>query len=183
MFEQLLEMVQQQGQQSVVANPAVPNEQNDAVMGEAANSITATMQQMAQQGGPGAIKSLFEGVQSGDASHPAVQQVSDNFAGNIMEKFGLNSGVAKSIAISLIPMVLSKMMNRAKDPNDSGFNIGNILGSIMGGGAAAQPQMANTNPTAGGNMMDTISNMAAKFGMDKNGDGKTDLSDLMKMFA
>ena len=185
MFEQLLEMVQQQAQQSVVANPEVPNAHNEAVMNEAASSIQSGMQQMAQQGGPGAIKSLFEGVQNGDQSNPGVQQLSGNFAGNIMEKFGISKSTAMTIAASLIPVVLGKMMSRAKDPNDSGFNLSNILGSIMGGGANnAQPQMANAAPgMAGGNMMDTISSMATQFGMDKNGDGKTDLADLMKMFA
>ena len=182
MFEQLLEMVQQQGQQSVVANPDVPNEQNEAVMQEAASSIESGMQQMAQDGGPGAIKSLFEGVQNGDPNHPAIQQLSGNFAGNLMEKFGLSSGAAASLASSLIPMVLGKMMNRAQDPNDTGFSLSNILSSVLGGnsGGPAASAMPAGN---GGGIMDTISAMGTKFGLDKNNDGKTDLSDLMSMFG
>jgi hypothetical protein len=152
------------------------------------------MQGMLQQGGPGAIKNLFEGVQSGDANHPAVQGMANNFAGNIMEKFGINGNAAKAIAVSLIPMVLSKVMSRAKDPNDSGFDIGGILGSLMGGGGAggALGGMLGGNSNApgqpqqqqqGGDLMGQLSSMGAKFGLDKNGDGKTDLADLMKMFA
>jgi len=175
-----MEIVRQQGQQAVVANPDVPNEHNEAVMQEASSTITSQMQGMLQQGGPGAIKNLFEGVQSGDPNHPAVQGMANNFAGNIAEKFGINSSAAKALAISLIPMVLSKVMNRAKDPNDSGFNIGSILGSLMGGNnnAPGQPQQQQ-----GGDLMGQLSNMGTKFGLDKNGDGKTDLSDLMKMFS
>lgn len=189
MFEELMQIIQQQGQQSVVANPDIPNEHNDAVMQEASSSITSGMTQMLEQGGPGAIKQLFEGVQSGDNSNPQVQSLSNNFAGNIMEKFGINANAAKALAVSLIPVVLSKVMGRAKDPNEPGFNLGSILGSLMGGGSNAtpqqQPQVAGAPAPAGGGMdwMGTLSTMGAKFGLDKNGDGKTDLQDLMKMFA
>ena len=39
MFEQLTELVKQYGGEAVVNNPAVPNDQNDAVMNEASSSI------------------------------------------------------------------------------------------------------------------------------------------------
>ncbi len=196
MLEELMNIIRQQGQQSVVANPDVPNEQNEAVMQEASASITGQMQDMLQQGGPGAIKNLFEGVQSGDVNHPAVQGMANNFAGSIMDKFGISGSAAKALAISLIPMVLSKLMHRAKDPNDSGINIGSILGSLVGGGAAgglgsifggsnnnAPATAQQPAATGGGDIMSQLSNMGTKFGLDKNGDGKTDLADLMKMFA
>jgi hypothetical protein len=193
MFDQLMEIIQQQGQQTVVANPEVPNEHNQEVMREAANSIQGQMQGLLQQGGPAALKNLFEGVQNGDNNNPAVQGMTNNFAGSIMEKFGLNSGAAKALAVSLIPVVLGKLMNRAKDPNDNGINIGSILGSLMGGAAGspgsvyggnnAAPQGMPQQAGAGGDVMGQLSQMGTKFGLDKNGDGKTDLSDLMKMFA
>src|SRR5687768_2028929 len=104
MLDQLMELVRESGQQTVVENPAVPNEQNEAVLQEASSSIYSGLQEQLQSGGPGALKTLFEGVESGDNNNPAVQQVANQFSGNIMEKFGLNSGAAKAIAISLIPM-------------------------------------------------------------------------------
>lgn len=196
MFDQLMELVRESGQQTVVENPEVPNEHNDAVMQEASSSIYSGLQNMMQTGGPGALKGLFEGVQSGDNNHPAVQQVANQFSGNLMQKFGLGSGAAKSIAISLIPMVLGKLMNRSKGASpDSGFSIGNILGSLMGGSGGGgmlggmlgglgggqqnqQPQQSNT----GGGMMGGLSSMGAKMGLDKDGDGDTDMNDLMAMF-
>lgn len=172
MFDELMNIVRQEGQQTVVENPAVPNEQNEAVMQEASSSVMSSMQGMMQQGGPGALKSLFEGVQSGNTDHPAVQQVTNNFSGNPMQKFGMNSGAAKALAVSLIPMVLSKLMHRAKT-GGSGFDIGSILGSLTGGnnaGPAAQ--------SSGGGMLGSLGSM-----LDKNGDGHTDLKDLMSMFG
>lgn len=186
MFEQLMDLIKQSGQQSVIENPAVPNEHNDAVMQEASSSIFTGLQNMMQTGGPGALKGLFEGVQSGDNNNPAVQQVANHFSGNLMQKFGLDSGAAKALAISLIPMVLGKLMNNSKNAAPgTGFSITNILGSLMGGGAA-NSSTAGINPgqpqQAGGGMMDTISNLGTKFGLDKDGDGDTDLNDLMAMF-
>lgn len=187
MFEQLMDLIKQSGQQSVVENPAVPNEHNDAVMQEASSSIFSGLQNMLQTGGPGALKGLFEGVQSGDNNHPAVQQVANQFSGNLMQKFGLDSGAAKALAMSLIPMVLGKLMNNSQNAAPgSGFSITNILGSLMGGGAAA-PAAAGITPgqpqQAGGGMMGTLSSLGAKFGLDKDGDGDTDLQDLMAMFT
>ncbi len=40
MLEQILELVKQQGQQSVVQNTEVPDEKNNEVMMEAASTIT-----------------------------------------------------------------------------------------------------------------------------------------------
>lgn len=214
MFDELMNIIRGEGQDAVVNNPAVPNEQNEAVMQEAGSSIMDSMQGMLQQGGPGALKELFAGVQSGDPNHPAVQQVANNFSGGLMEKFGLNSGAAKALAMSLIPIVLSKIMSRASANNGQGtggFNLGSILGGLMGGGnnagssgglggmlgglfgggqqqqqpqqedqqsQQAQPQTANTS--GGGNPLDNIGGM---LGLDKNGDGHTDLKDLMSMFG
>ena len=184
MFDQLMELVRESGQQTVVDNPSVPNEHNEAVMQEASSSIFSGMQGMMQSGGPGALKSLFEGVQSGNASHPAVQQVANQFSGNLMQKFGLNSDTAKSLAISLIPMVLSKLMGRAQGADSSsGFNIGNILGSLTGGGNSGMGNMnmgAQSQASGSGGMLDSL---GSQFGLDKNGDGHTDLKDLMSMFG
>ncbi len=182
-----MELVRENGQQTVVKNPAVPNSQNEAVMQEASSSIFSGMQHMMQTGGPGALKSLFEGVQSGNTNHPAVQQVANDFSGNLMQKFGLDSGAAKALAISLIPMVLGKLMHRTQNaPQGSGFSIGSILGSLMGGGAlgglmgGGQSQQAQAQS---GGMMGSLSSMGAKMGLDKDGDGDTDLNDLMSMFG
>ena len=48
MFEQLTQLVQQFGKDAVVKNDAVPNEQNEAVMQEASNSILDGLKNMAK---------------------------------------------------------------------------------------------------------------------------------------
>jgi len=123
MLEQLMQLIQQHGQQSVVENSAVPNEHNEAVMQEAQNSITAGLQQLASGGGLDQLTQTMQGGQA-DASHPAVQQISGNFAQNIAEKFGINSQEAGNIASSIIPNVLGKIFNKGVQQGQGGFDIG-----------------------------------------------------------
>ncbi len=46
MFEQLMDLIKENSQEAVVSNPDVPNEHNEAVIQEAGNSITSTLQSM-----------------------------------------------------------------------------------------------------------------------------------------
>jgi hypothetical protein len=65
----------------------------------------------------------------------------------------------------LIPKIFS--VNKAKDPNDSSFQISDIIAAISGGGAQ------------GSGIMDAISKYGGQFGLDQNADGKVDISDAM----
>ena len=178
MIEQILALVRESGQRSVVENPAVPNEHNDAVMQEASSSIFSGLQGLMQSGGPSALTTLFNGVQSGNSANPGLQQFSGNIAGNLAQKFGLSSGAAQSVVASLIPMVLGKMMNRGGTPGSgSGFNITDLLSSFAGGGGGTNA------PGGSGNIIGNLSGMSAKVGLDRDGDGDTDLNDLMRLFG
>lgn len=168
MFEQLSEIMKQVGHSAVVENAAVPNEHNEAVMQEAQKSILDGIQNM----NPAQITQMVE--QGTAANGEGVNNITNQFAGNIAEKFGINSGMAKTIGASLIPIVLGKLMNKAKDPNDQSFGLQDILGSLTGGGAAA---------AGNGGIQNTINSIGSKFGLDKDGDGDVDLNDVTKLFG
>lgn len=174
MFEQLMQLIQQSGQQAVVDNNEVPNEYNDAVLSEAQQSITNGLQGLASTG---ELNTLMESAQQGQdvTAHPAVQQMSNNFMGGIMEKFGLNKGTAATIAAAIIPMVLGKMMNKGGTQQGGGFDLGGLLSSLTGGAAPQGGQQQ------GGGLMDTLSSIGAKMGLDKDGDGDVDLNDIGRM--
>jgi hypothetical protein len=174
MLEQLMQLIQQQGQQSVVENPAVPNEQNEAVMQEAQSSITAGLQQMAANGNISQLTQMMQGGQV-HTDNPAVQQISGNFIQNITQKFGINSQAASSIAASIIPNVLSRILNRNNAGSQGGFDIGGLLQSLTGGNNA-------TGGVNSGGFMQQASNIGAKLGLDKDGDGDVDFNDITKMF-
>ncbi|QOG01754.1 DUF937 domain-containing protein [Flavobacterium sp. MDT1-60] len=167
MFEQLTQLVQQYGGDAVVNNTAVPNEHNEAVIGETSNSIFAGLQKIASEGGGEQLAGLFNGTSSIDSSNPVVQQLTQQLSGSLGEKFGLSSADSSSVASSMIPQVLNSLVNKAKDPNDSSFNISDIISSISGNSGQAS------------NIMDTISKYGTQFGLDQNADGKLDVADVM----
>jgi hypothetical protein len=180
MIDQLMQMIQQSGQQTVVENTEVPNENNDAILNEAQQSITSGLQGLASTG---ELNTLMESTNDPQqvAAHPAVQNISNNFMGSIMEKFGISKGTAATIAASIIPMVIGKMMNKGgAQQGGGGFDLGGLLSSLTGGNAAPA-QQGQPQQQSGGGIMDTLSNLGAKMGLDKDGDGDVDMSDISKM--
>lgn len=164
MLEQLTQLVQQYGNDAVVKNNAIPNEQNDAVMGEASNSILSGLQKIASEGGVEQLAGLFQGNAAQDSSNPVVQQLTQQLSGSLGEKFGIESSAASGVAGSLIPQILGSLVGKAKDPNDS-FQISDLVNAISGGG--------------NGNLMEAVSKYGGQFALDQNADGKVDMEDAM----
>lgn len=174
MFDELFNLIKQNGQHAVVDNNEVPNEHNEAVMQEAQSSIVDGLSNMKE---PDQVNSLFDSVRSGQTeSNPAVQQISNNFSGNIMQKFGINGSTATAIASAIIPVVLSKMANRGTQGGAGGLDLGGLIGSLTGS------KLGGGNASSGGGLGGNLGSMGTKLGLDKDGDGDVDLNDLTKMF-
>ncbi|WPR70931.1 DUF937 domain-containing protein [Flavobacterium sp. NG2] len=165
MFEQLTELAQQFGVESVIKNNAVPKEKNEAVIGEASHSIVRGLQKIASEGGVDQLANLFQGNNADDKSNIVVQKLSSELTDNLAQKFGLSASDASGIATKLIPQIISALVSKAKDPNDSSFQISDIIGAISGGNNAG--------------IMDAINKYGGQFGLDQNGDGNIDLNDAM----
>lgn len=168
MLEQLMQLVQENAQESVVNNPAVPNENNDAVIGAATQSITAGLQdELANGNGMEVLGLLGDKGGNGvaDQSNPLVNKISGNFIDSLLQKFNMDKGAATQLAATLIPTVLSSLVQKTNDPNNSSFSLPGILNSLTGGKAA-------------GLNLDGILGQF-KGGLDANGDGQVDLKDLM----
>ncbi|MES1218091.1 MAG: hypothetical protein ABUT20_21470 [Bacteroidota bacterium] len=152
MFEQISNLVKEFGQQSVVENPAIPNDQNNAVLAEATHTITGGMQNMLAGGGLQDILSLFTGggnnnqsnSQSGGISgllnNPAVASMVSNFVSSLMNKFNMSHAQATSVSNSLIPNVLNGLITRttSTDPANSAFDLNSLIGSLTGGNVATK---------------------------------------------
>jgi len=132
MLEKLLELVKENAGDAIINNPAIPNSKNDAVIKVATTSLFKALQGTVKTGGLNSIKDLFQ-TGTNVASSPVVKQVSSNVTGDLMKKFGLDKAAAGSIVSMLIPIVLSKLVKRTNDPNDSSFNLDGIIGALSGG--------------------------------------------------
>jgi hypothetical protein len=163
MFEQLTELVKQYGGDAIVNNPAVPNEQNEAVMEEANGSILSGLKDMVASGNVGDLAGMLSGKTPIDMNNPVVAQLAGKVTGNLGEKFGLSPDAAGSVAGGLIPQVLSGLVNKAQDPNQPGFNVQDIIASISNG--------------QGGGLMDMVTKYGGQFGLDQDGDGQVGMSD------
>lgn len=173
MLEQLMGLIEDQSQEAIVNNPAVPNQQNNEVMQTLMGSIMGGMQQQAQSGNLGGLMGLLSGKDATPGSsslmnNPIVAGIAGNAIKSIMEKFGMSSATAGGIVASVLPGVLSSFINKTRNPSDNSLDFNSILGGLLGGGATA-PAGAQTS------------------GFDFNqigyamADGKLDMNDLMRM--
>lgn len=122
MFDQLMNILQNHGQESVINNPAVPNEHNDGVLKEAGSSIMDTIKNMMANGHSDQVMQL-----ANDPNGPAAQIMQNGFVQNIMQKFGINADAAQNIAGSLIPQVMSQLN---KGGTNGGFDLSGISGML-----------------------------------------------------
>jgi hypothetical protein len=109
-------------------------------------------------------------------NNPIVSMIKGHFMNKLMSKFGMNSGAANGVAGSLIPSVLGSLINKTNDSNDSSFNLTKIIGGLMGGNTA--PAAAN-GASAGGFDLGGLLGKVMGGGLDQNNDGQTNLQDLM----
>lgn len=132
MFEQLLDLVKENAQDAIVNNNAIPNQHNEAAIGEAGNAIQSVLGNALQGGNLQDVLGMFGNAQN-LSSNPLVGNIVSQLAGSLGSKFGVDGAQAQNIAGSLIPQVLSKLTAKTNDPNDSSFNINDIMGSLSGG--------------------------------------------------
>lgn len=176
MLDQILDLVKQQGQQSVVQNPEVPNSDNNAVMMEAANTIAGGFQNTLSSGGLQSILSLFTGGGQSNSSsllsNPLVSTMIGSLAGNLVKKMNLNPAVANGIANNIIPGVLSNLVSktRSNDPANDSFDLNDLIASFTGGNPAQDNRQTNGFDFQG---------LIGQFTGDANGDGRVDLGDVV----
>ncbi len=171
MLEQLLGLIQQNSQQAIVQNPAIPNEQNEDVMNTLLGSITGGLQEQAQSGNIQGLMGLLSGNNGANAgaglmNNPIVASIASNAIGAIMQKFGINSGAASGIVSSVLPGVLGGLIAKVSNSNDSSLDFNSILGGLLGGGGAPAGQSSGFDFNQIGYAL---------------ADGKLDMNDLMRV--
>lgn len=129
MLENLKQLVTESAQDAIVNNSEVPNEHNEAAIQAASGSIFDTLKDQLSSGNIGSLVDAFKGgdVANSDVAQQATSSFTDKLAG-----LGINAESAKNIASSIIPGILDKFVNKTNDPNDSSFDIKDVLSKISG---------------------------------------------------
>lgn len=138
MLESLFNLIKEQGADSIINNPAIPNEKNDAVIADATHSVADGLQGVLAGGGLQSVLSLFNSGGNnfggnGLLNNPIVSNIISSFNNKLTNNHGIAGNQANGIANSLIPNVLSDLINKTNDPNNSSFNFNSIIGSLTGG--------------------------------------------------
>ncbi|QNK62542.1 hypothetical protein H7F33_18710 [Pedobacter sp. PAMC26386] len=129
MLENLNQLVKDSTQDAIANNSDIPNEHNEAAVSAASSSIVDALKQQLSSGNIGGLVDAFKG---GNIEGSAVAQ--DASAGFIdkLAGMGINLDTAKGIAASVIPGIIGKFINKTNDPNDSSFDIKDVLSKISG---------------------------------------------------
>lgn len=169
MFEQLLNLVKEQAGTAIINNPDIPNERNDEAVGDVTNSIAGGLQNALAGGQFKDVLKLLGGEGGDLQSNPMANQLSGNAVSSLMDKFGLNQGQAGSIVSNLLPGVLQNLISKTNNPGDSSFDLQGIFSSLTGG------------KTGGLDLQGLLGKVTQGGGLDKDGDGDTDLNDVINM--
>ena len=186
MLEELFNLVKENAKEPVINSSDIPNDQNDAVVAEATNTVASGLRNMVAGGGLQNIISMFTGggQQQGQESksslmnNPIVSMMIGHFAGKLMSKYKIGGQQANNVAGNLIPQVISGLISKTNDPGNNGFSLEGLLNSITGG------KVNQVAETSGGNF--DIGSLISQFaggGNQQNTGGGGGLMDIVSQFT
>ena len=169
MIENLNSLVKQNADEAIINNKAIPNERNEEAVHEASTSIEHSLKTSLSEGNVKEVANLFNSTGENITANPVTQKATGNFMDRLQSRFGLNVHQAANIANNLIPTVLMRLVQKAKDPADNSFDLQKIFNEVSSG------------KTNGLNVQAMLSKF--KESMDKDHDGDVDLQDLKAFFT
>lgn len=130
MLDNLINLVKENAGDAIINNPAIPNEKNEAAIGETASSIMSALQSQASGGNIQDILSMFSGGNA--ANSPAVAAISNTVVQNLATKFGIDGAQATQMVQTMLPGIINSLVNKTNDKNDSSFDLQDIVSKIGG---------------------------------------------------
>lgn len=181
MLDQLFNIVKQFGQDSVVDNPEVPSEHNNDVMADATKTIASGFQNVMAGGGFQNILDLFRGGGNtaggnsggigGLIKNPMVTMMIGYFISKLVSKYKMSPSAASNVANSLIPNALNGIITETNNPDNPGFTLDGLIGSLTGGGSDSQ--------AGGGTLQNLLDQFTGGGGSASSGGGGFDLQDII----
>ena len=179
MLKEIIDLVKGSAQETVINNPAIPNEHNNAVVAEASNTVASGLRNMVAGGGLQSLLALFMGGNTDKKSllsNPIVSMMMGHFAGKLINNFKIDSNQANNISGNLIPDVLGKLINNTNDSGNTQFTLEKLLGSLTGGKTA---EIAGSSQSG----QDGFSDLLQQFNNRDSNNGSGGLMDIVKTLA
>lgn len=183
MLDQLLNLVKQFGQDTVVKNQEVPNEYNQDVMADATQTITSGFQNVLAGGGLQNILDLFKGGGNTTGSgggiggllkNPMVTMMIGYFISKLVGKYKMSPSAASNVANQLIPNTLESLISRTTSnaPENDAFDFNDLISSVTRG------NVPTSETGSGGFNFQNLLNQLTGGGQSGNGGG-FDIQDLI----
>ena len=128
MLDNLISLVKEQAGDAIIINPAIPNEKNEAAIGETASSIMSALQSQVSGGNIQNVLNMFSGGNVADS--PAAAAISRNVVQNLAGKFGIDGAQASQMVQTMLPGILNSLVSKTNDKNDSSFDLQDIISKI-----------------------------------------------------
>lgn len=133
MLEQLLKLVEQNAEQQIVQNKAIPDQFNNAAIKEVTNQIFNNLKGQVAGGNMQQIVFMFQNERNRAVNtNPVVSTMISSVSTSLNSKFGISSEVAESVAASLVPQVMSQIIRKANDPHDIDFDLQQMMRGMTG---------------------------------------------------
>ncbi len=160
MLDQILALVREYGETTIVNNPAVPNEHNEAALNSASQSIVNGIQGAVSQGQLPQLLALL-GSSENLMNSPMIKEMIASFGEQLKSQFSVAPEQASSVASDTIPKVLSGVLAQLGNANKGGTT------DLMGMAQAFLSGQGNAG----------ASSLTAA--LDVNKDGSVDLQDAL----
>lgn len=168
MLDKIINLVRENAGPAINNEPTIPPDKKEQAIEATGTSIQEGIQHSLQKGNIKDLLNMFSG-RADVSNNPVTSEVNNSFQQQMTNKVGLSSSQAGGLASAIIPMILSKLVNRTNDPNDKSFDIQDIFNQLSGGKTSGMDMGALLNKFKGG--------------LDQDRDGDVDLNDLKGMFA
>ena len=147
MLEQLMKIVEQHAQESIVQNSAIPNQFNNAAIKEVSNQIFNNLKGQVNQGNMQQIIAMFQaGGGRAVAQHPVVSSIILSVTSSLASKFTLPADVAQNVANQMVPSVINQVIRKTNDLRDIDFDLQQMMRGMSGNNSLDITGMLGQSP-------------------------------------
>ena len=131
MFEKLFLLVKNNAGEAVINNPAIAENNREAVLNDASSSIIEVLKSQMESG---KIKDFVTYFQfTGIYSNPLISKAVNKFANKLNNYYNMDAKQAMETSKALIPPVMQELIKQSKGEQNKEFALRAILTKLGGG--------------------------------------------------
>ena len=131
MIENLTQLVRENSTDAIIANPAMPNEFNNAAIEQVSQTIIDSLRCQIIGGQLKEVLSIFE-KKSQLRTHIVLHDLNNCVINDLISKFGISYKSAADVAAKILFPVIDKLIKRTNDTADVTFDLKKFLSAVGG---------------------------------------------------